>query len=308
LAPPPHLIYTFATGRYVTCVRILAQSLRVSGSPARLVVFTDGRPVPEADVCRTLPWDYRRRAKFSPERWWIKFYLLKELAQETDGYLVFMDSDVWARRPFDLSPLLVGEASAFLENDLADYPEAVYVDLTCREVLAGLRELGFEGRALTLNAGLFAVRSDAVPRFLEHVYRSKRVFLNEQQALTYAVCSMNPDAPRIDRHRDLYDSNDIPSQVVSDVLDGKGWQSNDYLSGKPVSVDPALVHYAGQKRAFVDRLAPTLPKLSAGQRVATGLGRVTGLTFAGPLNALGLWESPDSHSIPRRAMLNTSTP
>ena len=289
----------------MTCARILAQSLRASGSGAPLVVFTDGRPVPEADVRRTLPWDYRRRAKFSPERWWIKFYLLKELAQEIDGYLVFMDSDLWARRSFDLSPLLVGEASAFLENDLADYPDAVYVDLPCRDVLAGMRELGYQGQALTLNAGLFAVHSDAVPRFLEHVYSSKRIFLNEQQALTFAICSMNPNAPRIDQHRDLYDSNDIPDRVVSDVFLGKRWLSNDYLSGKPIAVDPALVHYAGQKRAFVERLGPTLPKLSTRQKLATGLGRVTGLTFAGPLSAIGLWRNPNVHSIPRRALLTT---
>ncbi len=157
-----------------------------------------------------------------PERWWIKFYLLNELAREVDGYLVFMDADMYARRPVDLSPLLTGSVCAFLEIDLATLPDTDWFGLTCGEVVGRLKQLGYDGPAFSLNGGLFAVRSDAVPEFLDHVYRSKRLFRNEQHALVYAIGCMNPAAPMIDDHRDLYDSNTIDASLIPAILDGEG--------------------------------------------------------------------------------------
>ena len=300
-ATPPYAIYTVATAQYATYARILAKSLRDQGSRARFFAFTDGRPVPEASVCRTLPWDYRRRAKFSPERWWIKFYLLNELAREVDGYLVFMDADIYARRPVDLSPLLTGTACAFLEIDLTTLPDTDWFGLTCGEVVDGLRELGYDGPAFSLNGGLFAVRSDAIPEFLAHVYRSRRLFRNEQHALVYALGCMNPAPPMIDDHRDLYDSNTIGADLIPSILDGNGWDAHDWLSGKPISVDPALVHFASQKRAFCEMLAPGLAPLSLPDRLADRRARATSRTFAQPLKALGLWHEIDPSSVPVRA-------
>jgi len=301
-AAPRCAIYTVATGEYATYARILAKSLRDQGDDTDFFAFTDGRPVPEASSCRRLPWDYRRRSKFSPERWWIKFYLLKELAREVEGYLVFMDADMYARRPVDLSPLLTGSVSVFLEVDLRTLPpDTDWFGLTCGEVVEGLRQLGYDGPAFSLNGGLFAVHADAVPEFLDHVYRSKQIFLNEQHALVYAVGRMNPAAPTIDDHRDLYDSNTIDPHLIPEILAGKGWDAHDWLSGKPISVDPALVHFASQKRAFCEALAPGLAPLSRRDRLAEGRARATSRTFAKPLKALHLWREIDRHSVPTSA-------
>jgi hypothetical protein len=302
-APADYLIFTVATGAYTVYARILGATLRQAGSTAPFVVFTDGAPVPEADEWRRLPWDYRRRMKYSPERWFIKYYVLKELARETGGHIVFMDSDVYARRPFDLGPLLEGPAAAFLEIDLETIPDARWHDVECSAIVEHIRGLGWQGPVRSLNAGLFSVRADAVYDFLAHVYAMRRTYIQDELVLAYAVAAMNPRPPLLDEHREAYDSNAIDDEAVPAVLAGKPWETLDWLTKRPLTVDPALVHYASQKAAVASHFAPGLPELSLRNRLADLKAKATRPTFARALTAVGLADN-DRFAVPRRAAIS----
>ena len=298
-----YLIFTVATGSYTVYARILGDTLRRAGSTAPFLVFTDGAPVPEADESRRLPWDYRRRMKYSPERWFIKYYVLKELARETGGHIVFMDSDVYARRPSDLSPLLDGPAAAFLEIDLETIPDTRWHDVECSRIVQHIRGLGWKGPVRSLNAGLFSVRADAVRDFLVHVYAMRRTFIQDELALAYAVAALNPRPPLLDDHREVYDSNAIDEGAVPAVLAGEPWDTLDWLTKRPLTVDPALVHYASQKAAVASYFAPRLAELSFRNRLAELKARATRPTFARVLTAAGLADN-DRFAVPRRAAIS----
>jgi hypothetical protein len=299
----PYTLFTVATGEYVTYARILAKTLREHGSTAPFLAYTDGLPVPEADETFQLAWDYRRRMKYSPERWFVKLYLLKELARRVDGYAVFMDADIYARRPVDLGPLLHGPVSAFLEVDLETIPSTEWINATCGEIVGYMRQFGYEGPVHSLNAGLFAVHSSAVEQTLRLIYQFKArySYVGEQPALGFAIGLMNPAAPSIDDHRSLYDSNTIESKCLAAVLANAPWQTRDFLSGAAFTVDPALVHYASQKAAVAARLAPQLAPLSRRAAAARLKARLTSRTFGGVLEKLGLLPENEPGAVPRRA-------
>jgi hypothetical protein len=303
--PHPYTIFTVATGPYVTYARILAATLREHGERAPFIAYTDGSPVPEADATVKISWDYRRRMKYSPERWFVKLYLLKDLAREIDGYAVFMDADIYARRPFDLTPLLCAPVGALLENDLEAIAGTEWMNVTCGEIVGYLRALGYDGTVWSLNAGLFSVNTEAARDVLDLVYRFKErhAHVGEQPALAYAIGCLGAPAPRIDDHRDLYDSNPIEDEWVDSVLAGRPWRTLDYLARTEMTVDPALVHYASQKHAISTQLGQGLEALSPLEGIRRARARLASPTFGQVLDTLGLLHENEPGAIPRRAAL-----
>lgn len=247
--------WSVGDGPYALMMQTLVASYRAVGMTDDFHAFSD-RPIAGAIHHPIGPFDktlYLFKLRF----------LQSEVARLDYRYFAFLDADnYFVRKPSDLLGLMhKSPLHSFLESDCAasDNRRPDWWSCPLPEYVRLMRECGVTTPGVyNVNAGFFIVHRDAIEavcrlacEFWEHAYRAGYVF-TEEAPLAYATHMLCVD-PAAHLMRNLFDvwSCDWTGSFAGRLPTGEDWTFQDYMTGAPHKVNPAIVHAMRSNAAMV---------------------------------------------------------
>jgi hypothetical protein len=247
--------WSVADGPYADMMAAAVRSARAAGVREDFHVWSD-REVPGAVT--------HPAGAFRKDLYLFKLEFLRDRAARLDyDYLVFLDADSYfVRHPGDVLASLHGAAAHVLLESDCTRPTNRRPDwwgCPLAEYVALMRARGVRGRSVyNTNAGFWVVHRDAAGQlaelavgFWEHC-RGRGYAFTEEAPLAYAGHMLvgNPYLHTLENNRDLW-ASDWVGVYAGRLPDGKPWDFEDYLDGRAIRVNPAIVHCMRSKDALI---------------------------------------------------------
>jgi hypothetical protein len=246
MSEPTFCYWSIADGAYAEMLQTAVRSARAVGVREDIHVWSD-RDVVGATA--------HEPGVFAKSLYLFKLEFLRDRAAQLNyDFLVFFDADTYfVRHPGNLLSALHGApVHVVLESDCTrstnrrpDWwgcPLPVFVDL--------MHSQGVRSRSVfNTNAGFWIVHHDVHDRLVDLALqfwshcKQKGYEFTEEAPLAYVGQMLvgNPYLHTLEHNRALWASD--WTGVFSDRLpDGSAWDFEDYLDGRPIRVNPAIVH------------------------------------------------------------------
>ena len=249
--------WSVGDGEHAYILQSLVHSFHAAGMQEDFHAFSD-RPIEGAFT--------HPIRSFEKHAYLFKFAFLHSFVQKLEGYthFAFLDADnYFVRKPkknfnefVKVSPLI-----AFLESDCTspNVKRHTWRDCPLPDYIRFMREMGVKSKKIyNVNAGFFIVEKAMVEtvcrlalEFWEHAYQHG-VFFTEEAPLAYAAHMLTHDLEQIllHHHFDLW-ASDWTGHFINRLPNGEEWIFDDYMTGKPYFVNPAIVHALRSKQALI---------------------------------------------------------
>jgi hypothetical protein len=202
-------------------------------------------------------------ADFEKRYFLFKFLFLQNHVKKLDyDYFVFLDADnYFVRPPPPLLDLMQGSPiHSFFESDctaLSKRPKWHKCPLP--EYVRMMRECGvISEKVYNVNGGFFIAKREAIDTicgmaldFWKYALLNGYMFTEEPPLayVTHMLC-VKPENHLLWTHSDVW-CTDWLGEYAGRLPDGKKWAFADYMTGKRVTVDPAIVHAIKSKEAMI---------------------------------------------------------
>lgn len=201
---------------------------------------------------------------FKKDHYLFKLDFLKEIGKLFYDYYVFIDADSWfVRHPGDLIRYCHDSPVHFtMESDctLTHGYRQDWWNCPLSEYCRLMREKGVRSRSIyNLNAGFWITKrgvTDHVFRlgqeFWHHANKNEYVF-TEEAPLAYVAHMLmgNPYKHQLRLSPELW-ASDWMGHFKDRIPVDEPWVFNDYMTGEPIPVQPAIVHAMRSKEAIIN--------------------------------------------------------
>jgi hypothetical protein len=255
MSEPTFCYWSVADGPYAEMFAMTIRSARTVGVREDFHVWTD-RGIPGAVTHDSGPYD--------KHLYLFKFEFLKTAAALLDyDYFVFLDADTYfVRHPGNVLDALHGAPlHVVLESDCASQTNtrADWWGCPLPRFVSLMHIQGVRSRAIyNTNAGFWIVQREAVEHVVELAMgfwkscREAGYEFTEEAPLAYAgqmLCG-NPYVHTLASQTDLW-ASDWTGIYADRLPDGQPWNFVNYLDGREIRVDPAIVHCMRSKIALL---------------------------------------------------------
>lgn len=247
--------WSVGDGEYAWILQALVNSFRAAGMQDDFHVFSDR----EIDKAIT-----HKVGKFDKRGCFFKLTFLQAQVQHWDyRYYIYLDADtLFMRHPERLLDVLEGSPLHFtFECDCTD-PGAIRKDwwgCPLNEYVRLMRDCGVTSdKVYNVNGGFFIVKREAVDTvcelaldFAKYAVR-QGYLLPDEPAWAYAMHMLcdEPEKHLISRRWDLWCS-DWEGIFAKQLPNGQPWTFKEYMTFKPHTVNPAIVHAIKSKDLLI---------------------------------------------------------
>lgn len=242
--------WSIGDGECGLMLQTLVNSFRQVGMTEDFHVFSD-RQIEGAVTHRV--------GSFDKRGFLFKFaFLQSEMAKLDYKYFVYLDSDsLFLRKPPPLIPLL-GDCPLhfFMETPLSKATTRTeWWNCPIEQYVKMMRDCGVRNEEIfCLNAGFFMIKKEAISLacglaqdFLEYTL-TQGYFFPDEPLWNYAM-HMLSDAPENHLLKDHFDvwCTDWEGVFSKELPKGEPWTLQDYMTGVPSVVNPAILHLVKSK-------------------------------------------------------------
>lgn len=251
--------WSIGDGRHGDMAEACVYSMHKVGIKENIHIWSD-RP-----IARAITHDIGKQDK---SHYLFKLHILaNDVSKLLYDYFVFFDADSWfVRNPGDPTDLCAtGPLHVSLESDCTD-PQATRPDwwgCPLDQYVRLMREKGVRSKKVyNCNAGFFVIHRKAI----SHFYRLCMEFWNhadkagykftEEAPMAYAAHMMmgDPYLHTLSNTSSIW-ASDWMGNFKDRIPTDEPWQFFDYMTHKPFTVQPAIVHAMRSKDALADHLS-----------------------------------------------------
>lgn len=248
--------WSVGDGEYAYMLQGLVDSYRMVGMRADFHVFSD-KKIRGAET--------HQAGMFDKRGCFFKLKFLYEQVKSWDyRYYVYVDADtLFVRKPGPVLDLMQGSPlHLFCESDCTQFTAKRKEWWGCplEEYVRLMRNYGVTSeRVYNINGGFFIIKREAVDVVCELVFDFARYatqqgyLLPDEPAWAYAMHMLceDPEKHLLRNHWDVWGS-DWEGVFTNHLPKGEAWVFKDYMTHKPHTINPAIVHAIKSKDLLIE--------------------------------------------------------